>query len=80
MFSKETIMQKAKSMGKPMDGFGEKELYTATLMVYTEYFSTHKMYYIRNYLMNSSTIPFCYRQRINPFMILMITINKKRCI
>lgn len=37
MFSKEMIMQRAKSMGKPMDGFGEKELYTATLMVFTDY-------------------------------------------
>ena len=37
MFHKDTIMQKAKSMGKPMDGFGEKELYTATLMAYTDY-------------------------------------------
>ena len=40
MFQKETIMQKAKQMGKPMDGFGEKELYTATLMVYTDYKNT----------------------------------------
>ena len=37
MLHKDTIMQKAKQMGKPMDGFGEKELYTATLMVYTDY-------------------------------------------
>lgn len=37
MFNKDTIMQKAKSMGKPMEGFGEKELYVATLMVYTDY-------------------------------------------
>ncbi len=37
MFHKDVIMQKAKQMGKPMDGFGEKELYTATLMVYTDY-------------------------------------------
>jgi hypothetical protein len=37
MFHKDTIMQKSKSMGKPMDGFGEKELYTATLMAYTDY-------------------------------------------
>lgn len=37
MFHKDTIMQKAKSMGKPMEGFGEKELYCATLMVYTDY-------------------------------------------
>lgn len=37
MFHKDAIMQKVKQMGKPMDGFGEKELYTATLMVYTDY-------------------------------------------
>ena len=37
MFHKDTIMQKAKNMGKPMEGFGEKELYTATLMVFTDY-------------------------------------------
>lgn len=37
MFSKEAIMQKAKQMGKPMEGFGEKELETAVLMVYTDY-------------------------------------------
>ncbi len=37
MFHKDTIMQKIKQMGKPMEGFGEKELYTATLMVYTDY-------------------------------------------
>lgn len=37
MFHKDAIMQKAKQMGKPMDGFGEKELYTATLMTYTDY-------------------------------------------
>ena len=37
MFHKDAIMQKAKQMGKPMEGFGEKELYTATLMVYTDY-------------------------------------------
>jgi hypothetical protein len=36
MFSKDAIMQKAKAMGKPMEGFGEKELYTATLMSYTD--------------------------------------------
>jgi hypothetical protein len=40
MFKKETIMQKAKSMGKPMDGFGEEELYVATIMVYTDYKNT----------------------------------------
>jgi hypothetical protein len=37
MFHKDTIMQKFKQMGKPMEGFGEKELYTATIMVYTDY-------------------------------------------
>ena len=37
MFSKEAVMQKAKNMGKPMEHFGEKELYTATLIVYTDY-------------------------------------------
>jgi hypothetical protein len=37
MFSKDAIMQKAKQMGKPMEGFGEKELYTATLMAITDY-------------------------------------------
>ena len=37
MFSKEAITQKAKQMGKQMEGFGEKELEVATLMVYTDY-------------------------------------------
>ena len=37
MFHKDAIIQKAKSMGKPMENFGEKELYTTTLMVYTDY-------------------------------------------
>ena len=37
MFHKDAIIQKAKQMGKPMEGFGEKELYTATLMVYADY-------------------------------------------
>ena len=37
MFHKDIIMQKTKSMGKQMDGFGEKEMYVATLMVYTDY-------------------------------------------
>ena len=36
MFHKDTIMQKIKQMGKPMEGFGEKELYTAALMSYTD--------------------------------------------
>ena len=37
MFHKDAIMQKIKQMGKPMEGFGEKELYTATIMTYTDY-------------------------------------------
>ena len=37
MFSKDAIMQKAKAMGKTMEGFGEKELYTATLAMYTDH-------------------------------------------
>lgn len=37
IFSKDTIMQKIKQMGKSMEGFGEKELYVAVLMVYTDY-------------------------------------------
>lgn len=37
MFSKDAIMQKAKSMGKKMEGFGEKELYTTVLMLLTDY-------------------------------------------
>jgi hypothetical protein len=40
MFSKDAIMQKAKQIGKPMEGFGEKELYTTVLMVYTDYKNT----------------------------------------
>ena len=40
MFSKEMISQKAKQMGKQMEGFGEKELEVATLMVYTDYKQT----------------------------------------
>lgn len=40
MFSKEAISQKAKQMGKPMEGFGEKELEVATLMAYTDYKNT----------------------------------------
>ena len=40
MFQKDTIMQKVKQMGKPMDGFGEKEMWVATLMVYTDYKQT----------------------------------------
>lgn len=37
MFSKDAIMQKIKQMGKPMQGFGEKELYTTMLMLLTDY-------------------------------------------
>ena len=37
MFSKDAIMQKVKSMGLKMEGFGEKELYTTTLMILTDY-------------------------------------------
>lgn len=40
MFSKEAIMQRAKAMGKPMEGFGEKELEVATLMIFTDYKQT----------------------------------------
>jgi hypothetical protein len=40
MFSKENIMQRIKAMGKPMEGFGEKELEVATLMVFTDYKAT----------------------------------------
>ena len=40
MFHKDTIMQRAKAMGKQMEGFGEKELYVAILMVYTDYKQT----------------------------------------
>lgn len=37
MFSKEMISQKAKQMGKSMEGFNDKELEVATLMIYTDY-------------------------------------------
>ena len=40
MFHKDAVMQRVKQMGKQMEGFGEKELYTATLMVYTDYKNT----------------------------------------
>lgn len=40
MFTKEAISQKARTMGKQMEGFGEKELEVATLMVYTDYKNT----------------------------------------
>lgn len=37
MFSKDAIMQRIHQMGKSMEGFGEKELYTATLAMYTDH-------------------------------------------
>jgi hypothetical protein len=37
MFSKESVIQRAKSMGIKMEGFGEKELYTTVLMVISDY-------------------------------------------
>ena len=37
MFHKDSIMQKARSMGKQMEGFGEKELWITTLMIYSDY-------------------------------------------
>lgn len=37
MFSKQAIMQHAKQIGRSMEGFGEKELEAATLMIYTDY-------------------------------------------
>lgn len=37
MFHKDTIVSKAKQMGKSMEGFNEKELEVATLMIYTDY-------------------------------------------
>jgi hypothetical protein len=37
MFSKEMITQKAKQMGKQMEGFGEKELEVVTLMLLDDY-------------------------------------------
>lgn len=37
MFSKEAISQKAKQMGKPMEGFSEKELETLCLVLYSDY-------------------------------------------
>lgn len=40
MFTKEAIVNKAKTMGKQMEGFGEKELEVATLMIYTDYKQT----------------------------------------
>ena len=40
LFHKDTIMQRIKAMGKSMEGFGEKELYVATLMCYSDYKNT----------------------------------------
>lgn len=40
MFSKEIISQKAKAMGRQMEGFGEKELEVVTLMLYDDYKKT----------------------------------------
>ena len=37
MFHKDTIAQKAKSMGMQMQGFGEKELEVVTLMLYDDF-------------------------------------------
>lgn len=37
MFSKEAISRHAKSIGRQMEGFTEKELEVATLMIYTDY-------------------------------------------
>ena len=37
MFSKEMITQKAKQMGKSMDGFSEKELECCVIMLYLDY-------------------------------------------
>lgn len=40
MFNKEVITQRAMQMGKPLKGFGAKELEVATLMMYTDYKDT----------------------------------------
>jgi hypothetical protein len=37
MFSKETLMQKAKSMGRQMEGFGEKEVEVVAIMLLDDY-------------------------------------------
>jgi hypothetical protein len=37
MFSKEVLMQKAKSMGRPMEGFGEKEVEVVAIMLLDDY-------------------------------------------
>jgi hypothetical protein len=40
MFHKDAIMQKARSMGKQMEGFGEKELWVTTIMIYSDFKSS----------------------------------------
>lgn len=40
MFTKDAILQKARQLGKSMEGFGEKELEVAVLMIYTDYKNT----------------------------------------
>jgi hypothetical protein len=37
MFSKEALMQKAKSMGRPMEGFSEKEVEVVAIMLLDDY-------------------------------------------
>jgi hypothetical protein len=37
IFSKESIAQRSKAMGRPMEGFGEKELEVVTLMLLDDY-------------------------------------------
>ena len=37
MFSKEAVIQRAKAMGAKMEGFGENELYTTCLMIFSDY-------------------------------------------
>lgn len=40
MFHKDTVSQKAQQMGLQMHGFGDKDLYVATLMMYTDFKDT----------------------------------------
>ena len=40
MFSKEMIMQKAKALGRPMEGFGEKEVEVVAIMLLDDYKKT----------------------------------------
>lgn len=40
MFSKENLAQKAKSMGRQMEGFGEKEIEVVALMLLDDYKKT----------------------------------------